>query len=136
MAPGRKGSKPKNVISEPDLWGNPVQCTDDRWNTHILDPIEGHPEMKGREGDVAKAIRDPDVVRPSTKTGKAYAFESVSTSETIRVIVYYDDPRMLQTGRTYGTVSTAYPDDPAYISQVGAPIYRKTASQPKKKTGN
>jgi hypothetical protein len=92
--------------------------------------------MAGRHGDAAKAIRDPDVVRPSTKTGKAFAFESVSTSETIRVIVYYDDPKMMQTGRTNGTVATAYPDDPAYSSQVGPPIYRKAASQPKKKSGS
>lgn len=136
MASRGKRTKSQNIISESDLWGNPVHCTDSQWDTHILDPIEGHPEMKGRERDAAKAIRDPDVVRPSTKTGKAYAFESVSTSEVIRVIVYYDDPKMAQTGRTFGTVATAYPDDPAYSSQVGPPIYRKAASQPKKKSGS
>ena len=136
MASRRKSTKPKNVIHEPDLYGNPVECTDTWWNTHIIDPIEGHPEMTGRQGDVAKAIRDPDVIRPSTKTGKAYAFETVSTSETIRVIVYYDDPTMMTTGRTFGNVATAYPDSPAYSSQVGAPIYRKAASQPKKAGSN
>lgn len=81
--------------------------------------------MAGRETDVAKAVQDPDLVRPSTTTGKAFAFESVSTTETIRVIVYYDNPALMQMGGTRGTIATAYPHDPAYTSQVGAPIYTK-----------
>jgi hypothetical protein len=131
MAPRRKPAKPKLAIDTRDLWGSPVQCTQAWWVSHVLDPIEGHPELTGREADVARAIQDPDIVRPSTKTGKAFAFETVSTTETIRAIVYYDDPKMLTTGRTSGQMATAYPDDPAYTSQVGSPIYRKA----KPKTG-
>jgi hypothetical protein len=132
MATKKKSSKARHRISESDLWGNTVTCPDHWWNTHIIDPVEGHPEMTGREADVAKAIRDPDLVRPSTKTGMAYAFETFTTADTVRVIVYFDDPTLMRTGRTFGNVATAYPDDPAYSSQVGAPIYRKAASQPKK----
>jgi len=88
--------------------------------------------MTGREADVARAIQDPDVIRPSTKTGLAFAFETVTTNETIRAIVYYTDATLIKMGRTDGMLATAYPDDPAYSSQVGAPIYRKAASHPKK----
>ena len=127
----RKRSKAQNVVDEIDFWGNPVHCTAAWWTSHVLDPIDGHPEMTGREAHVAKAVRDPDVIRPSTKTGKAFAFETITTAETLRVIVYYDDPNIASTGRTSGTIATAYPDDPAYTSQVGSPIYRKKASNPK-----
>ena len=132
MAPQkRKRAKPKNAINTIDVWGCPVHCTSDQWNGHIIDPIEGHVEMIGREVDVARAIQDPDVVRPSTKTGLAFAFETVSTSETVRVFVYYDNPTLMRAGRTRGRVATAYVDTPDYTSQVGAPIYTKA----KTKTG-
>jgi hypothetical protein len=100
---------------------------------HIIDAVDGHPEMAGREHDVKKAVEDPDFIRPSTLTGKALAFERVTSTDMVRVIVYYTDPTLIRTGRTIGVIATAYPDDPAYRSQVGAPIYTKPA--PKKGDG-
>ena len=125
----KKSEKSKNVIAGPDFWGNPVHCTADHWTGHIIDPVDGHPELTGREQEVAKTIQDPEIIRPSTKTGKAFAFERVTSADTIRVIVYYEDQGSIKTGRTSGWVGTAYPVDPAYSSQVGAPIYQKPASK-------
>jgi hypothetical protein len=119
----KKSVKPH--IATNDYWGNAVHCTQANWVGHIIEPTDGHPEMTGREHDVRKAIEDPDIIRPSTKTGKAFAFERITTADTIRVIVFYDDPVTIKAGRTYGWVGTAYPDDPAYTSQVGSPIYTK-----------
>jgi hypothetical protein len=129
MAP-QKPVKTKHVLATPDFWGNPVHCTADNWTGHIIDPLDGHPELAGREQDVAKAIQDPEIIRPSTKTGKAFAFERVTTADTIRAIVYYDDQLNIKTGGTFGWVGTAYPVDTAYSSQVGAPIYQKPAPKP------
>jgi len=126
MAP-KKSVKRKHVIETPDLWGNPVHCTADHWTGHIIDPLDGHPELAGREIEVAKAIQDPEIIRPSTRTGKAYAFERVTSTDTIRAIVYYDDALSIKSGSTFGWLGTAYPVDVAYSSQVGAPIYQKPA---------
>lgn len=122
----------KNKFEVIDFWGNPVHCTTRNWEGHIIEPLDGHPELTGREFEVAKAIEDPEFIRPSTKTGKAFAFDRVTTTDTVRAIVYYDNESATQSGNTYGWVGTAYPDDPAWNSQVGAPIYTKPAS---KKTG-
>jgi hypothetical protein len=130
VASKKSVKKPKkHVIDTTDLYGNTVQCTSNQWTGHIIEPLDGHPEMAGREHDVKKAIEDPEFIRPSTKTGVAFAFERVTSSETIRVIVYYEDPAMITAGATSGKVATAYPDDPAYSSQVGFPIYTKPGSK-------
>ena len=129
----KKSVKPKHHIATGDLYGNPTHCTAEQWVGHIIDAYEGHPEMAGREHDVRRAVEDPDVIRPSTLTGKALAFERVTSTDIVRVIVYYTDQSLIKTGRTMGVIATAYPDDPAYISQVGAPIYTKTT--PKKGGG-
>lgn len=128
MAPKKPVKNPKHHIVETDFWGNPVHCTADNWTSHIIEPLDGHPELAGREKEVAKAIQDPDLIRPSTKTGKALAYDRVTSADTIRVIVYYNDPPAIKTGRTFGWIGTAYTDDPAYASQVGAPIYQKPAA--------
>jgi hypothetical protein len=125
----QKPVKPKHVINTPDFWGNSVHCTVDHWVGHIIDPLDGHPELAGREQEVAKTIQDPEIIRPSTTTGKAFAFERVTPADKLRVIVYYADQSSIQTGRTFGSVGTAYPVNVAYTSQVGAPIYQKPASK-------
>lgn len=129
MAPKAK-VKRKHIIATPDFWGNHVTCTADHWVGHIIEPLDGHPELTGREHEVARAIQDPEIIRPSTKTGIAFAFERMTTADTIRVVVTYADPTGIKTGSTVGTVATAYPVDTAYNSQVGVPIYQKTAAKP------
>lgn len=127
MATKKSVKKPhvKKHIDTVDFYGNPVHCTSAQWHGHIIDPLEGHPEMVGREAEVKKAIEDPEFIKPSTTTGLALAYESVTSADTIRVIVYYDNPATIQAGGTTGKVATAYPDDPAYPSNVGRPIYTR-----------
>jgi len=124
-----KGAVRKNAVSTPDVWGNFVRCSIDHWEEHIVDPLDGHPELTGREKEVEQAILDPDLIRPSTATGRAFAFERRGTADEIRVVVSYQEPDLIRQGGTSGWVSTAYPIDYAYSSQVGVPIYRKSATK-------
>jgi hypothetical protein len=117
--------KVKKHIDTVDFYGNPVHCTSDQWHGHIIDPLDGHPEMVGREADVKRAIENPEFIKPSTTTGLALAYEGVTSADTIRVIVYYENPAIIHAGATAGKVVTAYPDDPSYPSNVGKPIYTK-----------
>ncbi len=111
-----------------DLWGNQIHCTQENWVTHII--VE-HPELIGREGDVQKAIEDPDRVSPSTITGLAFGLERDIASETIRAITYYDDPAYREAGATAGRLGTAYVVDTInYSSRVGQPIYVKLQPTP------
>lgn len=121
----KKGQKsgPPTVFKTVDLWANSVHCTETNWNTHI---IAEHPDMAGREADVQKAIEDPDRVSPSTKTGLAFGHEKDVETETVRAIVYYNNPTAITSGRTVGHVGTAYVVDTInYSSRVGPPIYVK-----------
>jgi hypothetical protein len=127
MAP-KKRINPKHKFETVDFWGNPVHCTIQNWEGHIVEPLDGHPELTGREREVAQAIADPEIIRPSTRTGNAFAFERVTTNDIIRAIVYYANGTAAQTGNSYGQLGTAYLDDPAWNSRVGAPIYTKPAS--------
>jgi hypothetical protein len=87
-------------------------------------------ELLGREQEIERTIRDPDQIRPSTKTGLAFAFEMATTADVIRAIVYYPPGQNPKVGRTKGDVATVYLDDPVYTSQVGAPIYQKVPGAP------
>jgi hypothetical protein len=98
-------SGPPTVFETVDLWANAVHCTQSNWDSHI---IQEHPDMAGREADVQKAIEDPDRVSPSTVTGLAYGHEKDVETDTVRAIVYYNDPAAITTGRTAGRVGTAY----------------------------
>lgn len=118
-------SKIKKHIDTIDFWGNPVHCTWDQWHGHIIEPLDGHPEMTGREAEVMKAIQDPDAVGYSTLTTIAMGYDKVTSADTIRVIVYYADETIVKAGATTGTIATAYPDDPAYTSQIASPFYVK-----------
>jgi hypothetical protein len=132
----RKQVKPKqkpHPVATKDFYGNAVHCTAPQWESHIIDPIDGHPEMDGREAEVRKTVEDPDYIRPSTTTGLAFAYEKITSIDTVRVIVYYENPALVKMGATTGKIATAYPDDPNVTSQVGHPIYTK---HPKKTGGN
>jgi hypothetical protein len=132
MAQGRPRHRKRKSIPRPlvfkttDVWGSAVHCTQSNWDMHII--VE-HPDMQGRADDVKKTIEDPDRVSPSTFTGLAFGHEKTIESETIRAIVYYDDPAALQTGRTTGNVGTAYIVDTVnFASRIGTPIYVKEVS--------
>jgi hypothetical protein len=117
----RKGKRPLKFGTN-DIYGNSVKCTRETWDTHIT---AGHAEMIGREADAQTAIEDPDQIVPSTRTGIAFGFEKNFTSDTLRVIVYYDDPVLFPMGGTSGKVITAYADDDMIKSRVGKPIFTK-----------
>jgi len=68
----KKISKDETPIATGDLYAIPHTVPRSVVG-HIIDAVEGHPEMVGREHDVRRAIEDPDIIRPSTRTGKALA---------------------------------------------------------------
>lgn len=120
-----KPVKPKKIFATTDFYGNQVHCTAENWTGHIIEPLDGHPELSGREHEVKKAIEDPDAIRHSTKTGMALSFERKTVADTVRAIVYYSDQTLIKAGATFGWVGTAYPVNSAYSSQVSAPIYQR-----------
>jgi hypothetical protein len=123
----KKSIKPL-VFETSDRWGSSVVCTQSNWETHI---VAGHPELLGREDDVRKTIEDPDRVSPSTLTGRAFGHEKTMESETIRAIVYYDNPSLIFDGTTTAQVGTAYIVDTVnYSSRVGSAIYVKSIEKP------
>lgn len=126
MAEKEPGPAKALVFSTNDCFGSPVRLEQERWTNHIIDPYDGHTELVGHEADVQLTVEDPDQIRPSTQTGKAFGFErALSTSETLRVIVYYDDPVQIWSGNTVGNVSTAYIDDQTTISRVGPVVWQR-----------
>jgi len=97
-----------------DYFGNLVALAEQTWTTHILDPIEGHPQMLGYENLVQQVLRDPLEVRLSKTLNTGAIFISdpnVGPSpEGIRVVVAYAN-LAFQKGASHGIVSTAYPID-------------------------
>jgi hypothetical protein len=136
-----KSKKPKQLTLKfitTDVWNCAVSCTEERWHGHIVDE---HPEMTGLENDVKAVVNDPATIYPSTLTGSSFAFEGISTSKEIRVLVQYDDPKKVTLGNTSGKVQTAYPVDRTKYSvpNLGPAIYQRPVAAPaatKKKEGD
>ena len=125
--------KPKHVFrQEPDIFGNLVDLYWSTWNGHVLDPVEGHPDMAGLEHLVLKVLQDPYEVCQSTLDNAALAYISEPgigpRPAGIRVLVGYDSTDY-EKGSAYGTVNTAYPIDLVGYSNprinLARPIYRK-----------
>jgi|ERR1700685_336891 len=110
-----------------DLWNCAVSCTENTWLTHI---INEHTEMRGKEVEVQAVLKNPQTVYPSTLTGSSFAFEGVSTTDEIRVLVTYEDPSKVTLGNTTGKVQTAYPVDRTKYAapRIGTPIYVRPAA--------
>ncbi len=127
---------PKNkavlIFNTTDYFGNLVGLWSDTWDTHIIDPVFGHPEMAGYQGLVQDVLQDPYEICPSTesKTGLAYISDRGvgPRPEGIRVLVDYRNTEF-EKGSTSGTVTTAYPVDVVRYARpkinLRRPIYRK-----------
>lgn len=95
-----------------DYFGNLVDLSEKTW--HIIDPVDGHPQMFGYEDLVKRVLRDPLEVRLSKTfdTGAVFVSDpNVGPSpEGIRVVVGYPN-LTFQKGASHGIVKTAYPID-------------------------
>jgi hypothetical protein len=108
-----------------------VTLANDTWLDHVLDIVDGHPQMAGYEILVQEVLRDPYMVQQSTHYETAAAFISSAgvgpSPEGIRVVVAFDDVSY-QKGASIGRVSTAYPVDVARYPtpRLGKTIYTNT----------
>jgi hypothetical protein len=107
--------KKKQVIfSVTDYFGNLVECDEYTWNVHILDPVDGHPQMAGYENLVMDVLRSPYEIRSSTQHSTGVAFISAAgvgpSADGIRTLVNYASTSY-EKGSTIGNVMTAYPVD-------------------------
>lgn len=118
--------KSKLIFSTNDYYGNLVELDRETWERHILNIVEGHPEMVGYEGLVESIISNPYEIRLSTLSATALAFISAPLAgpspDGIRALVKYENG-MFMKGSTQGRVSTAYPVD---IIRYGSPKLGKT----------
>jgi hypothetical protein len=89
-----------------DSQGRTVVCLQERWK-HI---IEGHPELLGREADIAETIRDPFDEEQDARDQRRicyfrpYIVASPGFGHWLKVVVEYRR-HLIQ---TRGTVITAY----------------------------
>lgn len=109
-----KKKKAPLLFEVTDYFGNLVTLSEQTWIMHILDPIEGHPQMLGCEGLVQQVLKDPLEVRLSKTINTGAVFISdpnVGPSpEGMRVVVLYPN-LAFEKGASHGIVSTAYPID-------------------------
>ena len=68
--------KQKPVFSATDLWGNLVILPEETWLNHIVEPIDGHTEMKGYENLVKQVVVNPYEAYLSTQQSTAILFLS------------------------------------------------------------
>jgi hypothetical protein len=122
--------KKQPVFSTTDLWGNLVILQEETWLNHIVEPIDGHPEMTGYENLVKQVVVDPYEAYQSTQQSTGILFLSDPhvgpRPEGIRVVVNYSDTSY-EKGATSGFVVTAYPIDLVlYPSpKIGKLIYKR-----------
>jgi hypothetical protein len=118
--------KPNLVFSTTDCFGNLVQLDRQTWENHVLDIVQGHPEMAGYEDLVKEIIANPYEVRLSTASTTALAFVSDRlvgpAPDGIRALVQYKSEQF-EKGSLRGYVATAYPVD---IIRYGSPKLGKT----------
>jgi len=118
------------VFSATDYYGNLVKLYRDTWENHVLDPVNGHPQMLGCENLVQGVLKDPYEIRQSAQQATAAAFISATnvgpSLEGIRVLVNYTT-NDFQKGSAEGLVVTAYPIDSVRYStpRISRPLYKK-----------
>ena len=114
---------------ENDVWGNPVDLSQEDWAHACL-----HPEMVGQEDAVRETIKKPDHVREGRYHDSAAHTGSISSTnpEGIRVMVRYERENFLD-GKTAGHVTTAIPIN---TSKYPSPRLRGILWQPTESEGN
>lgn len=101
------------VFSVTECFGNLVHLRTGTWLGHILDPVDGHPQMTGYENLVQQVLQDPlEVWTGQWPTSAVFISDPLigPSPEGIRVVVKYQDTTF-EKGTSSGVVSTAYPID-------------------------
>lgn len=97
-----------------DALGNQVGRYRSTWEQHIIDPVDGHPDMDGLEHLVVDVLKNPFEIYRSTVATTACAFVSLPgvgpRPEGLRILVDYSTT-LYEKGSTEGLVQTAYPID-------------------------
>ena len=108
----KKRTKPLFAVT--DYFGNLVECSEETWVSHILDPVDGHPQMAGYENLVQDVLKNPYEVRVSTQHQTGVAFISPPgtgpSPEGLRALVNFANAHY-EKGSTTGNLMTAYPVD-------------------------
>ena len=76
------------IFSEITPLGHRVTLTRDRWREIIRFK---HPAMAGHELEVRDCLRDPDVIRASTKDESVHLYYRITPSGFVCVVVAGDD---------------------------------------------
>lgn len=132
--------KPKPLFSITDYFGNLVECSEETWYSHILDPIEGHPQMAGHENLVQAVLKNPHEIRTSTQHLTGVAFISAPgigpSPEGIRALVNFATTHY-EKGSITGNLMTAYPIDWVRYAnpQLGKIIKAAAKKTPMRDTG-
>lgn len=101
------------VFSAIDYFGNTVILHQQVWTSHILDPVEGHPQMLGYEHLIQQVLADPFEIREGAwPTAAVFISDPLvgPRPEGIRTVVEYNTLSFIG-GACTGLVRTAYPID-------------------------
>jgi hypothetical protein len=125
--------KPKFVFRDQlDVIGNLITLRRETWDVHVIDPVEGHPDMGPFEGSLLQIIQDPAMICRSLTNHLSLAYVSDlgvgPRPEGIRLLVDFASADYLK-GGLRGNVQTAYPVDfiayPTPRIDLKNPIYQK-----------
>ena len=73
----------------------------ERWE-HIIDPVDGHPEIASLLAEVLQAVRAPDRRQPGREPNEEWFYlANVGPSRWIKAVVLYEQGR--------GRIITAFP---------------------------
>jgi hypothetical protein len=113
MAKSQGRQKPPLLFQVSDYWGNLVALSEATWNTHIIDPAMGHPQMRGCENLVQQLLQDPLEIREGAYPRGAVFISDPGFGpgpEGMRAVVLYTNVAF-EKGAYTGIVTTAYPID-------------------------
>lgn len=78
-------------IRDPE--GRAVELTQERWN-HIIEPVDGHPELERFVADLLATVEAPDRRLPARRANEEWFYRrGVGPSEWLQVVVAYERGR-------------------------------------------
>jgi len=81
------------LASATDPEGRVVELTAERWE-HILDAMDGHPELDAYREDVLRAVREPDARSSGRRSNEEWFFlGATGPSRWLQVVVAYEGGR-------------------------------------------
>lgn len=70
-----------------------VELTSERWE-HIVDELDGHPELAHYRAEVLRAVSGPDEIRPGRRRNERWYFlRGAGPSRWLQVVVAYEGDR-------------------------------------------